>query len=120
MMTLRCLAGALALVLMPLAAGAAETPCATRIQVMAVLAQKLPQARVTVLAAGDAKLFMTSLNRIPPSTALNADEVMIVDTGGNVPALRVMLFENGCLSRMGNMPRPIVRQILNDVARGRA
>lgn len=120
MTMLRCLAGALALAFMTIAASAAQTSCTTRGDLAAFLAKNLPGARVTVLGAAEASLFIASLNRLPPVTDLRADELVVVDIGERMPHLRIVLFEKGCMTRMGTLPRQVARKILNDVGRGGA
>ena len=120
MLKLRWLAGALALLFISTSADAAGTACTTRGELMAFLAERFPLAKVAGLSEGDARLFMASLNRLPPVTTLSADEVVIADVGEAETGLRVALFEGGCMTRMGLLPRPVVRQILAAIARGTA
>jgi len=119
MTSLRILAGALALGL-SLLAPSAEAACATRAELASLIAQRLPQAKVMVLGGPDARLFLAAFNRIPPPTALTADEIVIVDPAPDAPALRIVLFERGCMTRMGAVPRPVIRALLNDLARSGA
>ncbi len=119
MATLRILAGALALGLSLLASGA-EAACASRAELASLIAQRLPQAKVIVLGAAEAKLFLAAFNRIPPPTELTADEIVIVDPAPDAPALRIVLFEWGCMTRIGAVPRPVIRALLNDIARSGA
>ncbi len=115
----RCLAGALALCL-SLIASDAQAACASRAELTLLIAQRLPQAKVIVLGEADAKLFLAAFNRMPPPTELAADEIVIVDPAPGAPALRIVLFERGCMTRMGAVPRPVLRALLNDIARGGA
>jgi hypothetical protein len=115
----RCLAGALALCLSVLASGA-QADCTTRAGLAHLIAQRLPQAKVVVLGAAEAKLFLAAINRMPPPTELSADEIVIVDPAPDAPALSIVLFEHGCMTRIGTMPRPVMRAILNDIARSGA
>jgi len=116
---LRILAGALALGLLLLASGA-EAACASRAELALLIAQRLPQAKVVVLGAAEAKLFLAAFNRMPPPTELAADEIVIVDPAPGAPALRLVLFEGGCMTSMGAVPRPVIRALLNDIARSGA
>lgn len=115
----RILAGALALGFLLLAPGA-EAACASRAELALLIAQRLPQAKVMVLGGSEARLFLAAFNRIPPPTALAADEIVIVDPAPDAPALRIVLFERGCMTRMGAVPRPVIRALLNNIARSGA
>lgn len=115
----RILAGALALGLSLLASNA-QAACAHRPELASLIAQRLPQAKVTVLGAAEAKMFLAAFNRMPPPSELTADEIVIVDPAPDAPALRIVLFERGCMTRMGSVPRPVIRVLLNDIARSGA
>ena len=119
MATIRILAGALALCLSLLASDA-QAACASRAELAHLIAQRLPQAKVIVLGAAEARLFLAAFNRIPPATEFAADEIVIVDPAPDAPALSIVLFEQGCMTRMGPVPRPVVRALLNEIARGGA
>lgn len=117
---LRNLAGALALCLLSSASAmAADQSCATRAALAVLIAERLPQARVMVLEKAEARLFLATVNRIAP-VPLTADEIVIVDGAPAAPAVRVVLFEAGCMTRVGNLPRAVVRAILIAIARGGA
>ena len=117
-MMFRSLACALALVF---SMGVADArTCTTRTDLATFLAQKLPGAAVTVLVNQDAQLFLASLNALPPVTQLIADEVVLVDMGPRVPDFRIVLFENGCMTRLGTLARGVARKLLNDVGRAGA
>ena len=111
---LRYFAGALALCF--LFSMPANAACARKEMLTAYVAERFPQAQTIVLAKSDARLFLAAVNRggRPP---LAADEIMIIDVTGTGAALPVALFENGCLTRLGALPRPVVRAILNMIAR---
>ena len=113
---LRYLAGALALCLISVQAHAA---CATRETFAAFVAERFPHAQVTVLGKIDARLFLAAINRLarPP---LAADEIVIVDVTKTGSAVPVALFERGCMTRLGALPRPVMRTILNIIARNGA
>ncbi|MGQ0485713.1 MAG: hypothetical protein ACT4SY_10220 [Hyphomicrobiales bacterium] len=119
MAILRILAGALALCLSLFAADA-QAACASRAELARLIAERLPQAKVIVLGAAEARLFLAAFNRMPPPTVFTADEIVIVDPAPDAPALRIVLFEWGCMTRMGPVPRPVVRALLNEIARGGA
>ncbi len=118
---LRYLAGALALCI------ALSTPvmakgenCATREALMAFVGARLRQAEVTVLQKFEARLFLAAVKRIVPAAALAADEIVIIDSAPEAPAVHVALFEAGCMTRVGHLPRPVLRAILNFIARSGA
>jgi hypothetical protein len=118
---LRYLAGALALCIFCSASAlAADLGCASRAALVDFVSQRLPQAEVTVLQKAEARVFLAAVNRIAPAAALTADEIVIVDTASDAPAVRVALFEAGCLTRVGYLPRGVVRTIMVAIARGRA
>jgi len=119
MATLRILAGALALCL-SLFASDALAACASRAELARLIAERLPQAKVIVLGAANARLFLAAFNRIPPTTEFAADEIVIIDPAPDAPALSIVLFERGCMTRMGPVPRPVVRALLNEIARSGA
>ena len=121
MTSLRLLAGALALCLvLPMAAAKAETRCATRAELSAFLAQRLPEVKITVLGPGESQVFLASLAGITKNSEPVADEIVIVDAAPDAPLLKIVLFEHGCLTRIGAMPRRLVTRLLNDVARAGA
>jgi hypothetical protein len=115
----RMLAGALALCLFYASAGAGAD-CMSRADLARLITERMPSAKTIVLAESEAKLFLAAFNRIPPPTEFSADEVVIVDPQPGAPALRLALFEAGCMARTGNVPRPVIRLLLNEMARGGA
>jgi hypothetical protein len=121
MFNLRFLAGALALcVALPTAVLAEGETCTTRDQLSALIAERLPQAKVVTLGGSEARMFMATFNRLPPATEMAADEIVIVDQASGMPIVRVVLFERGCMKRIGALPRGMVQALLNAVTRGGA
>jgi len=110
---LRYLAGAL---LCLLCSASANASCVSREALLGFVAERYPQARLVVLAKSDARVFLAAVNRMarPP---LAADEIVIVDVAHTGAAVPVGLFEAGCLTRLGALPRPFVRAMLNLIAR---
>jgi hypothetical protein len=117
MMRLRLAVAAMALCLLVSTATAA---CISRSEFVSLLAARLPQAEVTLLEGDRARMFLASLNRLPPATALSADEIVIIHQGPAAPALRIVLFENGCITRIGILPRALLRKLMNELARSGA
>jgi|GEM_PF-2581617 len=114
---LRYFAGALGLCL--LCSAQADASCAAKQTFTAFVAERFPHAQVTVLDEIDARLFLAAMNRTarPP---LAADGIVIVDVTETGTAVPVALFERGCMTRLGALPRPVMRSILNIIARNGA
>ncbi|MGH6820996.1 MAG: hypothetical protein ACREDU_09075 [Methylocella sp.] len=120
---LRNLAGALALafsLLVPGNAMAAGEPCTSRAALTAFVGASFPEARIFVLEKAEARLFLATLIGMAPNAQLAADEILIADTAPAAPAVRVVLFKEGCMSRMGVLPRSVVRATLIAIARSGA
>jgi hypothetical protein len=94
--------------------------CLTRDALGQWLARNAPQAKVSVLAGEEARLFLAALNARPPQTAYRADEIVVVDDPEDRNAARVGLFRDGCLVQAGRMPRAMLRSLFQDIERGRA
>ncbi len=117
MNNLRSLAGAMALCV--LYSVSANATCVAKNNFIAFVAERFPQARVTVLGKTDSELLLSAVNRLarPP---LTAEEIVIADVAEAAAAVPVALFAGGCMSRLGHLPRPMVRSILNTIARNGA
>jgi hypothetical protein len=94
--------------------------CLTRAALGQWLTQNAPQAKVSVLAGEEARLFLAALNARPPRTAYEAEEIVVVDAPEDALAVRVGLFRAGCLAQAGRIPRALMRALLNEVERGKA
>jgi len=117
---LRSLAGALALCCLSVMAVAADAPCASRAALMDFISSRFPRTEVRLLQKTEAQAFLAAIIRIAPAASLAADEIVIVDQALDAPFVRVALFEKGCLTRIGNLPRAVVGKILVSLARGSA
>lgn len=115
---LRLFAGALLAASLLSGRGAeAAATCVSREALAAWLAARLPQAATLTLDAADARVFLAGYAAASQSAAPAADAIVIVATAPQAPLLRIVLFQDGCLTRIDALPRRLVDRLLNDVAR---
>jgi hypothetical protein len=96
---------------------ASAAPCLTQSQLAAMALERYPQAKLRLLEREEAAAFMSAFNALPPPTAISADQVLIADLVEGDPAIRIALFEKGCMIKAGALPRPLAAKILNQLSR---
>lgn len=97
-----------------------EARCLPRNEVAAAISQQPPGAKTALLTGEEAAAFVAAYNAEPPATALHADEVLLIDIAGEPAITRAVLFERGCLTRAGAMPRRLVKSLLGALERSKS
>jgi hypothetical protein len=96
----------------------AQTPqCLKREVAAPAIMQRFPGAELHVLLGDEAQAFLALFNAIPPATDLAADEILIAAASPEAPDMRLLLFEDGCLMRIGVVPRRVIAPILVKLSR---
>jgi hypothetical protein len=93
--------------------------CVSRAEIAAAIAQQLPEAKTALLAAGEAQAFLAAYNAEPPRTSLAADEILLVELVSDPAITRAVLFEHGCFTQAGPIPRLLVTSLLNAIERSK-
>ncbi len=62
-------------------------------------------------------MILASLAKATNTVAPAADGLMIVDVSPAAPAVKVVVFRNSCLERIGTFPKHLVTRALNDLAK---
>jgi hypothetical protein len=95
----------------------AEGVCHTPTELIEQTSTRFPGAVVERIKGDSAKVFVEELNKIPPVTALVADEVYISDVVPSAPFVFAFLFNDGCGVASGKLLRTNLKEIMNIVSR---
>jgi hypothetical protein len=113
----RAAVAALFAIVLVAATANASTRCVTGSELEAFLARQAPAASARSFGGEDAKMILASLANATNTVAPAADGLMIVDLSPVAPAVKIVVFRNGCMERIGTFPRHIVTRALNDLAK---